>query len=170
MKTENGPPQQSPPAYSPAAGSDDARGLGPARATVSERLVYLIGLVFFAGVLVLALAISPDPEGIGTHTQLGLPPCGLYQRLGLPCLTCGMTTSFAHMVRFQVLSGIRANPLGAVLFVTFLALSLLGLYSAVTGWSLFRFLERRDWTRVGLFFLILALGSWAYKIAAVFLP
>ena len=48
---------------------------------------------------VLASTLSPDPAGIGTHEQLGLPPCGLNALFEIPCPACGMTTSwvwFSH--------------------------------------------------------------------------
>ena len=44
--------------------------------------------------LVIAAALSPSNAGHGTHRQLGLPACGWQTNMGLPCPTCGMTTSF----------------------------------------------------------------------------
>ncbi len=148
----------------------EARGARAGAGTgvsAGERVLYLLGASFFAGVVAVASVLTPSPTGIGTHTQLGLPPCGLYQRFGIPCLSCGMTTAFCHMVRFQFLRALDANPLGTVLFLTAAGLSLAGLYGAAFGWSLVKRLERLDWGLVGLVFLFLALGSWAYKIVTV---
>ena len=78
-------------------------------------------LVLVGGVLVTLLAVSsrlsPDPAGLGTHHQLGLPPCTVRQWVGIRCPSCGMTTSWAHMVRGQVLSSVKANSGGALLAV-----------------------------------------------------
>ncbi|MCA9610613.1 MAG: hypothetical protein KC619_33690, partial [Myxococcales bacterium] len=44
--------------------------------------------VLFSGplaVLVTAAMLTPSPEGHGTHTQLGLPPCGFLVYTGYPC-------------------------------------------------------------------------------------
>ena len=35
---------------------------------------------------------------MGTHQQLGLPPCNFVTLTGYPCPACGMTTSFALLV------------------------------------------------------------------------
>ena len=52
----------------------------------------------------IALWLNPyDAEGqprkMETHRQLGLPPCTFYLLTGVPCPSCGMTTSFALLVR-----------------------------------------------------------------------
>jgi hypothetical protein len=126
--------------------------------------VNLVIVASFAGVIFLSFALSPDPSGLGTHTQLGLPPCGLYEHFGIPCLSCGMTTAFAHMVRLHWIAGFHANPLGAGLFLLFGMTAVLNLLALVSGWSFLRLLERKDWTRFALLFLFLAVGSWGYKI------
>lgn len=134
-----------------------------------ERFLGVVIVCAFAGVTALAWVLVPDPSGIGTHTQLGLPPCGLYERLGVPCLTCGMTTAFAHMVRLQIASAFLANPLGVLIYLAFLGMALLNLHTLLTGWSFLGFLERLDWTWIGLGALIASLGSWAFKIVSVIL-
>ncbi|NBO19844.1 MAG: DUF2752 domain-containing protein, partial [Proteobacteria bacterium] len=45
--------------------------------------------------------LTPDARGLGTHEQLGLPPCGFYLWYGLPCPSCGMTTSWPHFLTRQ---------------------------------------------------------------------
>src|SRR4028118_1518351 len=66
-------------------------------------------------VLLLAAWIEPAAGGIGTHTQLGMQPCGFFARTGVPCAACGMTTSFAHLVRGQVGQSLYAQPFGCLL-------------------------------------------------------
>jgi hypothetical protein len=81
------------------------------------------GLAF--AILATARALTPDPSGFGTHTQLGLPPCGFLRLTALPCPLCGLTTAFAHMARLQITSALHAHVLGPALFaLTVLALPL----------------------------------------------
>lgn len=89
----------------------------------------LVGLV----VLGLALYVQPDVAGLGTHRQLGLPPCSMIVLTGYPCPTCGMTTAFAHFVRGQGLAALRAQPGGAVLALVTLISVLLAARTLVTG-------------------------------------
>lgn len=73
-------------------------------------------LGLFGGSLVVLFAIAscltPDPQGFGTHRQMGLPPCSIQTLYGIPCPTCGMTTAFAHFVRGELVSASQANPGG----------------------------------------------------------
>jgi hypothetical protein len=55
------------------------------------------------------------PRRMETHRQLGLPPCTFQQLAGVPCPSCGMTTSFAFMVRGDLVNAVRANAVGALL-------------------------------------------------------
>ncbi len=78
-------------------------------------------LVLVGGMLVTLLGVSarltPSSAGLGTHQQLGLPECSVRQFFGIRCPSCGMTTSWAHMVRGQVLSSVKANSGGALLAI-----------------------------------------------------
>ena len=58
----------------------------------------LAGLISLAAIAVLGLAawMSPEGAGHGTHEQIGLPVCAWAQYFDAPCMTCGMTTAFAH--------------------------------------------------------------------------
>jgi Protein of unknown function (DUF2752) len=84
-------------------------------------LLSVLGLGLIAG-FCLAATLQPDPRGYGTHRQLGLPPCTVRLLLGIPCPSCGMTTSFAHLMRGQVADALRANPAGLLLALACAAL------------------------------------------------
>lgn len=71
-------------------------------------------LFLIAGFL-LAANLSPSSRGYGTHQQLGLPPCSIQVLFGIPCPSCGMTTSFCWFVRGEVLNSARANLAGLYL-------------------------------------------------------
>ena len=60
---------------------------------------------------------------MATHQQLGLPPCTFVDVTGVPCPACGMTTSFALLVRGDVVNSLRANWVGTLL-ASFCALAI----------------------------------------------
>jgi hypothetical protein len=84
-------------------------------------LLSVLGLGLIAG-FCLAATLEPDPRGYGTHRQLGLPPCTVRLLLGIPCPSCGMTTSFASLMRGEVAGAWRANAAGLLLALTCAAL------------------------------------------------
>ncbi len=65
--------------------------------------------------LISANRLKPETAGIGTHRQLNLPQCGLYQRTGYPCPTCGITTAFALGAQAHFWQALITQPLGAAL-------------------------------------------------------
>lgn len=67
------------------------------------------------GGLIMAALLQPDPRGFGTHQQFGFPPCSFRMLLGIPCPSCGGTTSFAHFVRGQWTQSLQANVAGFAL-------------------------------------------------------
>ena len=119
------------------------------------------------GLLVLAACLSPDPSGVGTHTQLGVAPCSMMVLWGVPCPTCGMTTAFAHTVRGQWFAAIRAQPAG---WLAAVATAVFGGSCAVTA------VTGRKWVvnwyrvppgRVVLIIVTIVLSAWAYRIGVV---
>ncbi|MFQ3593493.1 MAG: DUF2752 domain-containing protein [Gemmataceae bacterium] len=98
-------------------------------------LLVIGGLV---GVLVVAARIHPYREdGVAlrraTHQQLGLPECGFLKGTGVPCPSCGLTTSFALTIRGDWLNAARANWVGLVMVLVCLVLIPWGVASALTG-------------------------------------
>jgi hypothetical protein len=74
-------------------------------------------------VLVIARALTPSASGFGTHTQLGLPPCGFLLLFHVPCPACGLTTAFAHLAHGSLRASLHAHPLGLPLFLALLLLT-----------------------------------------------
>jgi uncharacterized protein DUF2752 len=79
-------------------------------------------LLVAGGVLVTLLGIAawlePSPLGLGTHQQLGLPPCTMRFLFHIRCPSCGMTTSWAHLMEGNLLGSLKANAGGTLLGLT----------------------------------------------------
>lgn len=108
--------------------------------------------------------LAPSGAGHGTHTQLGIPPCGWVYAFDKPCPTCGMTTAFAHAAQGELWASFVTQPFAALLAVATAAVFWIGLHSAVTGSralaSLGRlFLPRYVWVGVALL-----IAAWVYKL------
>jgi hypothetical protein len=82
-----------------------------------ERLAGLAVGGILLTLLVTASRLTPSTRGLGTHQQLGLPPCTVLDWFGFRCPSCGMTTSWVYMVRGRPLAAIQANAGGALLAV-----------------------------------------------------
>ena len=108
--------------------------------TVQDRLVGLLLFLPSATVLSIALYLTPDPGGMGTHRQLGLGGCTILTMTGYPCPMCGMTTTFTHLAHLHLIQGTVNQPFGLVLF------SLTVLAALVGGADLIR--PGRRWRRI----------------------
>ncbi len=79
------------------------------------RLVALGLAVLPLTLLLVASRLQPSSAGLGTHQQLGLPPCSMRVIAGIRCPGCGMTTSWAHFTRGQWQSSFQVNAGGFLL-------------------------------------------------------
>jgi len=106
--------------------------------------------------LVTAAWLKPNPEGYGTHTEMGLAKCTFFARTGLPCPSCGMTTSWAWFVRGNIEASLYVQPMGAVLAVAAVWCVWVGLYVGVTGKPVYRLLR----VVPGRYFCVPLVGLW----------
>ncbi len=119
-------------------------------------------------VLITAAQLTPSPAGHGTHTQLGLPPCGFLLVTGFPCPGCGLTTSFAHMMRFEVVDAARANPFGVPLFlVSFFTIPVAAM-GFVRGWRVLETLDRFHAERVAIMLSACSILVWLVRVSVRF--
>ena len=130
-----------------------------------------IGLTAVFGI---AAWLSPygkdgQPLRMETHRQMGLPPCTFKLLTGVPCPSCGMTTSFALLMHGDLENSLRANAVGTLL-------ALFGL--AVIPWSLASVLRQRPLFIVSLerasvwivvVFVVLLLTRWLVVLGLGFL-
>ena len=118
------------------------------------------------GLLVTAARLSPSPQGLGTHQQLGLPPCTFRVVFDNRCPACGMTTSWSHMVRGHVVDSLRANVGGALLAVMALVAAPLLLASALRGRWIVR--PPGEWAAVAITgsVLVVTMIDWTIRMLA----
>lgn len=123
--------------------------------------VLALGCLF---TLCVAAWLKPNPTGMSTHVGLHLQPCEFLNRTGLPCPSCGMTTSFAHFARGNLAGSFYVQPMGCLLAILAAATFWISGYIAVTGrpvQRMFRLLP----TKYLLFsFLTFAMVAWVWKI------
>jgi len=124
----------------------------------------LVGAMVLACPLVIATQLRPAVAGLGTHQQLGLPPCTVRMLWGIRCPACGMTTSWAHLVRGQWRQSLAANAGGFALGLLDLALAM-----GLVGHSAVARLPSREWAVLLSLALsvslAIALVDWGWRLA-----
>lgn len=106
----------------------------------------------FIGMFVIAVILDPYQGGTvwlaEAHQQLGLPSCSFKRLTGLPCASCGMSTSFALAVRGDLANSVQANFVGTLLALFGMVFVPWALISAARGrWLWFHAIE---WLAVSL--------------------
>ncbi len=127
-----------------------------------------IALAALASVPLVLLAtagtLTPDPRGHGTHQQLGLPPCTFYVIFQRPCPACGMTTSWAWLLRGEIGHALAANAGGTLLAV---------LGAVAAGWLLLSAVRGQwfggkpgEWTVAALACTVclVTAGQWVWRL------
>jgi hypothetical protein len=142
----------------------------PRRVPNSARLMRASLLVvgaLLAGIFGIAFWLNPydangRPRSMATHTQLGMPPCNFVILMGKPCPSCGMTTSFALLVRGDVVASLRANWAGTLIAVLWALTMVWAIASGIRGKPLFIPRGRGELVLTAIVgvVLILMLGRW----------
>ncbi|MCG3129835.1 MAG: hypothetical protein FLDDKLPJ_00570 [Phycisphaerae bacterium] len=127
-------------------------------------MIALAVIALGTAVFAVAAFVQPNPQRIGTHTQLGFPPCTAMLLTGYPCPSCGMTTAFAWTVRGRIDRAFAAQPAGALLALGAFAATLAAFSTLVTGKS-----WRVNWIllpphRLAAAVVMILLASWIYKL------
>lgn len=132
-----------------------------------SRQTYGAMLIVCTGVLAVARWLTPSANGVGTHEQLGLPPCQFLQWTGIPCPNCGLTTSFAHAAHFHFVESFFTQPFGLLAFFLTIAAVPTSLYYLRTGKTWHAGLSRRTAKRLMYLLFALYLLGWGYKIVTM---
>src|SRR5438046_1464548 len=93
LPLDNPPPVQAGGPTLSLAAPPALAGPSPEQAAAGERLTIRLWSSFTfvssASMLAVGVWLNPSAAGTGTHQQLGLPPCGWLQVMGIPCPMCG---------------------------------------------------------------------------------
>jgi len=135
--------------------------------TSRDRIQYLVVIGLAAALLLIARLLRPSADGVGTHRQLGLPPCAFLHFTGIPCPSCGLTTSVAHAARFHFYQSLITQPFGLVVFISAVLSIPLSIYfiRRRVPWSTLDGLRGKNlviYMLIALFIL-----CWLYKIAVM---
>lgn len=139
----------------------------PERFTRQDWIQYSAVAGLAIALLLIARLLRPSAEGVGTHQQLGLPPCAFLHFTGLPCPSCGLTTSVSHAAHFHFYESLFTQPFGFVIFI---------LVSLSVPLSIYAIYRRIPWSKLASFrgrkaalylMIVVFLLSWLYKIAAM---
>lgn len=142
-------------------------------ATWAVRGALLLMAAGFALVFFIATQVQPyNDDGTAmrsaSHQTIGLPACRFKEMTDIPCPSCGMTTSFALLVRGDISNSMRANWVGTGLAVFCALLIPWCLVSAFRGKYLW---VRRIDAAIGFLvgsFTVLMLGRWGVLLLMTF--
>jgi hypothetical protein len=129
-----------------------------------QRILSLLLVIAISGLFVFLRLSADNKMDIGKW----LGPCGFERKYGLPCPTCGITTSALVFVKGRILESFYIQPAGAFLCCILVVSLFLSFLTAFFG-IYFSFVKRL-FTEVKLrvivfvFILILA-GGWAVTLA-----
>ncbi|MEM9368402.1 MAG: DUF2752 domain-containing protein [Planctomycetota bacterium] len=101
--------------------------------SITARALTVVMVLVCVAPLVTACFLQPASAGLGTHQQLGLPPCSMRFLLGIRCPACGMTTSWAHFVRGAWLASLQSNAAGFLLAALNCGLIFAGVIAIIRG-------------------------------------
>jgi hypothetical protein len=101
----------------------------------------------------------------GAHKWVFYPwPCGFKVQFGLPCPTCGMTTSVLAFARGNILQSFYIQPAAATGCCMLIGATVFSLVVAITGtdWGLVRSLKLKYSI---VTFMVIVGGGWAVTLA-----
>jgi hypothetical protein len=129
------------------------------------RVLLVLLAVLLVVVFTVAVSLNPYKDGHvwygETHRQLGLPPCSFKLATGLPCPSCGMTSSFALLMHGDLVNSLKANAAGTLLALVCLAFIPWALTCAIRGRRYLIMSFEWALVRLVVVFLVLMLARWA---------
>ncbi len=135
--------------------------------TRPDKVLYFATSSAASLLLLVGRLLHPSPGRVGTHEQLGLPPCTFLHLTGIPCPGCGLTTSVAYAAHLHFFESIATQPFGFVVFLL-AALSIpLSIYLSYRRIPYSKLQQFRGKNLVIYLLISLFLFSWLYKIAVM---
>jgi hypothetical protein len=134
------------------------------RASARQRkiaaLIALSVIGLFAGLWLL--------QQVGFDFGLIFPRCGVKQRWGLTCPTCGMTTSVLAFARGEILTAFYIQPAAAFLCTLLVVAAFLAFFVSVSGvyfTALDRLVEEIRIRHLAVGLIIILAAGWAVTLA-----
>jgi hypothetical protein len=130
----------------------------------SPRQRFLTGIVF----LVVAASLGLLRMAATGRIDIGrwINPCGMKQRWGLPCPTCGMTTSAIAFAQGKITRSFYVQPAASLLCTGLVTAAFLALVTTIFG-VYFHFLVRIKAKYVTLALLVIIAVGWMVTLARV---
>lgn len=125
-------------------------------------VVLVLGMLALFGFLL--LGTQPDSRGHGTHEQLGMAPCSWPRLHGMPCATCGVTTSASLLLHGRPVDAFLTQPFGMLLTLAGILFIVLAISHLVRGECLVSRIAFWPWVKICIFWVLLLFGAWYYKI------
>lgn len=132
-----------------------------------DRAYHLASAAVAASMLVVGRSLTPSPSGVGTHRQLGFPPCFFLHLTGWPCPNCGLTTSFSYAAHLHFKAALLAQPFGLLVFLIAASSIPVSILLAVRNEPWERVIHSPSSNRIMYLLIAFYLASWAYKIASM---
>ena len=159
-------PVAAPPAIESMATGNQSAGDEPEKLSVWLRWFNACMGLGILTVFGIAISLRPSPDGMGTHQQLGLPPCTTVALFGVRWPSCGMTTSWSLFVRGDWIASVQVNAGGFLLAVIALAYLPASCYLSLRGQA-----SRGGWLSLSLALglvtaLVVAFLQWAWRLAS----
>jgi len=134
------------------------------RASFHQRIIATIVFLAIASFFGFAWLAATGRFDIGWW----LGPCGFKQRYGLPCPTCGMTTSVLAFSQGKIFEAFYIQPAAGLLCCVLVVVAFLALFTAVFG--VYFDIIKRFFTEVKIKHIILALiiiiaAGWVVTLA-----
>jgi hypothetical protein len=125
-----------------------------------------------AGIVFLVVAASFGVLWLAAHRKIEigrwLGVCGFKQRYGLPCPTCGMTTSALVFVRGKIFKSFHIQPAAALLCCVLVLVGFLAFITVVFGVYfdfIKRFFEEVKIKHIVLVLIFIIAAAWAVTLA-----
>ncbi len=132
---------------------------------IGEKIAWiLLDAVILYYLLRVGFLTHPDARGVGTHEQLGMPPCSWPILYDMPCPTCGVTTATSYLLHLHPVRAFLTQPFGMLLALSSILTVIASLGHLIRGESLLFRLSKWNWGWILLAWTLLLLLSWWWKV------